>query len=161
MSPFALFDALLISPFRIIANPEAAFLLGVLVLAVGSAMLGRAGSALVRRAQRLRWASQEAEAKRRHELSIQAAKAGDRTAYLAQNHLAQEAYGNTLALSAGRAAALLWPGCAVLAWMVWRFEGAPMPFLWESAGPAAYFLPLHLAALWGLGRLARRGNKPV
>lgn len=154
-TPFAILDSVLIAPFRLLPQPEAAFLLGILVLALACAALGRAGYALVARAQRTRWNSQDAETKRRQELSIQAAQAGDKAAYLAQNHLAQEAYGNTMALSAGRAAALLWPACAVLTWLYWRFEDVPMPLLWESAGPGYYFLPAYAAVLWLHARLTR------
>jgi len=156
MTPFQAVDALLIAPFRLVAPPEAGFLTGVCVLALASALLGRACAALVSRAQRSRRDREEAETRRRHDLSLAALRVQDKTAYLAQNHLAQEAYGNTLALSAGRAAALLWPGMAALAWLAWRFEGAPMPFLWESAGPAAWFLPLYALAIWASGRLLRR-----
>jgi hypothetical protein len=151
MTPFQVLDALLIAPFRLVAPPEAGFLTGICVLALVSALLGRACAALVSRAQRVRRDHEEAETRRRHELSLEALRAQDKAAYLAQNHLAQEAYGNTLALSAGRAAALLWPGMAALAWLAWRFEGAPMPFLWDSAGPAAWFLPLYALALWASG----------
>ncbi|HWR02533.1 MAG TPA: hypothetical protein VN419_00830 [Humidesulfovibrio sp.] len=154
-TPFAILDSLLIAPFRLLPQPEAAFLFGVVVLALAGAALGRAGYALVARAQRARWTTQDAETKRRQELSIQAAQAGNKAAYLAQNHLAQEAYGNTMALSAGRAAALLWPACALLAWLYWRFEDVPMPLLWEGAGPGYYFLPVYAAILWIHSRLAR------
>ena len=161
MTPFEAIDALLIAPFRLLQNPEAGFLFGTAVLALGSAALGKACVALVAHAHRVRRATQEGETKKRHELSIQAAQAGNKDAYLAQNHLAQEAYGNTLALSAGRGAALLWPGMIALAWLSWRFDGVPLPYLWDSAGPAAWFLPLYIAALWGLARLARRHAAPT
>ncbi len=158
MTPFAYLDSLLIPLFQLPAPPEAAFLLGILALAVLCALLGSACAALVKRTQRFRWGSQEAEAKKRHELSIEAARAGDRRAYLAQNHLAQEAYGNTMALSAGRVAALCWPACVCLTWLYWRFDGVPMPLLWEGAGPANYFLPAFVAAQVGISRLLRKKN---
>ncbi|MDO9082121.1 MAG: hypothetical protein Q7U56_02430 [Humidesulfovibrio sp.] len=153
MTPFQAFDALLIAPFRLLPSPEAGFLLGSALLALASAALGQASKALVAHAHRVRRASQDGETKKRHELSIQAAQAGNKDAYLAQNHLAQEHYGNSLALSAGRGAALLWPGMIALAWLSWRFDGVAMPYLWDSAGPVTVFLPLYIAALWGLARL--------
>lgn len=154
MTPFDAFDALLIAPFRLLPDARPAFVLGCLLLALACALIGRASSALVARSQRRRWHSQSEEIRRSQELSVQAAQAGDRAAYLAHNHLAQEAYGNTMALSAGRAAALLWPACASLAWLYWRFDGAPMPLLWEGAGPGYYFIPFFAAFSWGLARLA-------
>lgn len=156
MTAFETLDAILITPFRLPAPPEAAFIFGICALAVASVALGEACKALVTRAQRVRWKQQDGEAQKRHDLSIQALQEGNKTAYLAQNHLAQEAYGNTLALSAGRAAALLWPACAVLTWLYWRFDGVPMPFLWSSAGPATYFLPAFIAALFGSARLLHK-----
>lgn len=155
MTPFLALDALLIAPFRLLPHPEAGFLFGIVVLAIGSAALGQAGAALVARAQRTRWNSESAESTKRQDLSFQALRQGDKKAYQAQNMLAQEAYTNTLALSAGRAAALLWPACAVLTWLYWRFDGVPMPYLWSDAGPATYFLPALIAALWGFSRLLR------
>ena len=156
MTPFEILDAILITAFRLPGPPEAGFAFGICVLAAASAAVGQAGKALVSRAQRARWNQEEGETKKRHSLSMQALHHGDKTAYLAQNHLAQEAYGNTLALSAGRAAALLWPACAVLTWLYWRFDGVPMPYLWASAGPASYFLPTFIAALYGTSRLLRK-----
>ncbi|MBI5518705.1 MAG: hypothetical protein HY916_01450 [Desulfovibrio sp.] len=154
MTPFETLDALLIAPFRLLPDAQAGFVLGCALLALFCALAGRAGRALVARSQRARWATQSEETRRRQELSVQAAQAGDKAAYLAQNHLAQEAYGNTMALSAGRAAAILWPGCAALTWLYWRFDGAPMPLLWEGAGPGYYFIPFFAAFSWGLSRLA-------
>jgi len=159
MTPFQALDAILITPFQLPGPPEAGFLFGVSVLALASAVLGWACKALVARAHRTRRQREEGEAAKRSDLSLQALKAKDKKAYLAQNHLAQEAYGNTLALSAGRAAALLWPACAILTWLSWRFDGVPMPFLWKSAGPLAFFLPVYVAALWGISRLMRNEKR--
>ena len=152
LTPFALLDALLIAPFRLLPGAELGFYVGNAVLAVASALLGRAGVALVVRVQRVRHTQVEGEVKRRSDLSIQALQMNDKKSYLAQNNLAQEAYGDSLALAAGRAAALLWPGMLVLTWLSWRFDGVAMPYLWESAGVATVFLPLYLAALFAQAR---------
>lgn len=153
MTPFALADAMLIVPFRLLPWPEAGFYFGVLVLAIVSALLGRACSALVAYAHRSRRQQVEGETKHRADMSVEAAQRGNKEAYLVQNTLAQEAYGSSMALAAGRAAALLWPGMMTLAWLAWRFEGVPMPGLWESAGPVTAFLPPFIAALWAQSRL--------
>lgn len=155
MTPFLALDALLIAPFRLFSQPEAAFFFGIATLALGCAILGKACAALVARAQRTRWNRQDADTKKHQELSFEALRQGNKKAYQTQNMLAQEAYGNTMALSAGRAAALLWPACAVLTWLYWRFDGVPMPYLWAEAGPATYFLPAFIAAIFGLSRLLR------
>ena len=160
MTPFQSVDAVLITPFRVFANPEAAFYFGIVVLACGSAALGQACKALVAFANRTRRTREDGEATRRSELSFQALRMQDKEAYLAQNHLAQEHYGNSLALSAGRGAALLWPGIVALAWLSIRFEGVPAPFLWASAGPVTVFIPPYIAALWALSRINPSPSSP-
>lgn len=156
MTPFQAVDALLIAPFRLFPQPVAAFYFGILLLAVASALLGLGGKAVVNRAQRARRQRVDAETERRQDLSAQAARAGNREAYLAQNRMAGEAYGDSMALAAGRGAALLGPGMLVLAWLTWRFEGVSAPGLWEGASAAAVFLPLYVLALWGFFRLPRK-----
>lgn len=155
MTPFQIADAFFIAPFRLLPWPEPAFYLGVLLLALASALLGLGCKALVNRAQRARRQRVDAETERRQELSAQAARAGDRAAYLAQNHMASEAYGDSMALAAGRGAALLGPGMLVLAWLTWRFEGVSAPGLWEGAGVGTVFTPLYVAALCGLSWLMK------
>jgi hypothetical protein len=160
MTPFQAVDNFLILPFRVFQNPEAGFYFGITVLALGSALLGWASKALVAHANRVRRTSEDGEARRRSELSFQALRMRDKEAYLAQNHLAQEHYGNSLALSAGRGAALLWPGIIALAWLSIRFEGVSAPYLWASAGPATVFFPPYIIALWALSRINPKPSNP-
>lgn len=155
LQAFLVIDAILVAPFRWFANAQAGFFCGMAVLAVACAVLGRACAAGVARMHRTKRERQDAEIKRHQDLSFSALAAKDRETYLAANHLAQEAYGNSMALSAGRAAALIWPALLVLAWASWRFAGVPLPLVGESVGPAAFFLPLYVAALWGLTRVRR------
>jgi hypothetical protein len=155
MTPFEIVDSLLVAPYRLLETPEAAFYFGTFFQAVASAALGLGCKALVARSQRAKREHADGETARRAELSAQAAQAGNKAAYMAQNNLAQEAYGDSMALAAGRGAALLWPGMLTLAWLYWRFEGVAIPYLWNGAGPATVFLPPHIAALWGISRLMR------
>jgi len=152
---FLVIDAVLIAPFRWLDDSRAGFFCGMVMLALGSALLGRACAAGVDRVQRAKRRKEDADVKHHQDLSFSALAANDRTAYLAANHLAQEAYGNAMALSAGRAAALIWPALLVLAWAGWRFFEVPLPLVGESAGPAALFLPVYIAVQWGLSRLQR------
>ena len=155
LSAFLVIDAILVAPFRWFANAQAGFFCGLAVLAVTCAILGRACAAGVARVHRAKRQRQDAEIKRHQDLSFSALAAKDRAVYLAANHLAQEAYGNSMALAAGRAAALIWPALLVLAWASWRFAGVPLPLVGESAGPAVFFLPLYILALWGVARVQR------
>ncbi|KHK03656.1 hypothetical protein [Desulfovibrio sp. TomC] len=152
---FIVIDAILVAPFRWFDNAQAGFFCGLAVLAFSCAVLGRTCAAGVARVHRTKREGQDAEIKRHQDLSFSALAAKDRETYLAANHLAQEAYGNSMALGAGRAAALIWPALLVLAWASWRFAGVPLPLVGQSAGPAVFFLPLYIAALWGLSRLQR------
>ncbi|PKN09947.1 MAG: hypothetical protein CVU73_03130 [Deltaproteobacteria bacterium HGW-Deltaproteobacteria-8] len=160
MTPFQAVDALFIMPFRVLSNPEAGFYFGICVLALASAALGRACSLLVGWVQRKRRAQEDGGAQHRSELSFQALQMQDKEAYLAQNHLAQEHYGNSLALSAGRGAALLWPGIIALAWLSIRFEGVPAPYLWASAGPVTVFFPPYILALLAFSRINPSPSNP-
>ncbi|OLN25204.1 hypothetical protein DVDV_3544 [Desulfovibrio sp. DV] len=155
LQAFLVIDAILVAPFRWFANAQAGFVCGMAVLAIACALLGRACAAGVARVHRTKRERQDAEIRRHQDLSFSALAAKDRETYLAANHLAQEAYGNSMALAAGRAAALIWPALLVLAWAGWRFADAPLPLVGESAGPAVFFLPLYIAALWGLARVTR------
>jgi hypothetical protein len=159
MTPFQAVDNFLIIPFRVFSNPEAGFYFGITVLALFSALLGWGSKGLVAFANRVRRKQEDGEATRRSELSFQALQMKDKEAYLAQNHLAQEHYGNSLALSAGRGAALLWPGIVALAWLTIRFEGVPAPYLWASAGPVTVFFPPYVLALWALSRLGPKTRR--
>ncbi len=160
MTLFQAVDTVLIAPFRVLPNPEAAFYFGIVMLALGSAGLGQACKALVAFANRTRRKQEDGEAQRRSELSFQALQMQNKEAYLAQNHLAQEHYGNSLALAAGRGAALLWPGIIALAWLTIRFEGVPAPFLWASAGPVTVFFPPYIIALWAFSRINPSPSNP-
>lgn len=158
MTPFETVDALLLVPYRLLETPVTAFYFGTFCLAVASAALGLGCKALVARSQRAKRERVDGETARRSELSAQAAQAGNKAAYMAQNTLAQEAYGDSMALAAGRGAAMLWPGMLTLAWLYWRFEGVDLPYLWNGAGPATVFLPPHIAAFWGFSHLLRKKN---
>ncbi len=139
-------DLLLIAPFRWPDSPEAGFLLGTAVLALVSALVGRASLWSVAFSQRAKRLENDQEVASRQALSFQALAAKDKTAYLAQNELAKDAYGFSMALAAGRGAALLWPGAAALTWLSWRFSDTPLPLVGEGWGPAAFFIPLYLLA---------------
>jgi hypothetical protein len=104
----------------------------------------------------------EQEAVRRQNLSLQALAEKNKTAYLAQNQLAQEAYGKSLAMTVGRAGASLWPAVLALAWMKMRFHDAPFPLPeWLPLGLTGVsytfiFILFYIAARIAIGHLERR-----
>lgn len=153
---FNVLDALLIAPFRWFDLPEAGFFLGVLILAFYSVAIGWLCGAGMERVQRSIRVKHEAEASKRSELAIQALQLQDKTAYLAQNTLAKDAYGHTMALAVGRITATLWPAVAALAWLDLRFREVPLPLpatipgLGDTVFYPFYFIPIYFLVrfLW-------------
>lgn len=120
-------DTWFIAPFRWISPAQAGFLVGTIVLAVQSVLVGRLCLLVLNKAQRRLRDKYDAEVDERQRLSFQAISAQDKTAYLAQNDLAQVAYGRSMSLAMGRLCASLWPAVMSLAWMKSRFSDAPFP----------------------------------
>ena len=153
---FALLDAWLIAPFRWFDAPEAGFLFGILALCLQSVALGHALASGMARAQRAVREKHESEAARRSELAMQALQAQDKTAYLAQNRLAKDAYGHSMALAVGRVTASLCPAVGALAWLDLRFREVPLdlPFAIPGLGATVlypfYFIPAYflVRSLW-------------
>jgi hypothetical protein len=156
---FAALDAWLIAPFRWFETPEAGFFVGIMALALQSVALGHVCMAVMGRMQRAIVFKHQSEADRRSELAMQALHAQDKTAYLAQNRLAKDAYGHAMALGVGRITASLCPAVGALAWLDLRFRAVPLdlPFAIPGLGQTVlypfYFIPLYILTryLWGRG----------
>lgn len=123
---FAL-DAWFIAPFRWIAPAQAGFLFGTFIVAIQSLLVGRLCLLALSKVQRRLRDRYDVEVTERQQLSFQAIAAQNKTAYLALNDLAQEAYGRSMSLAMGRLCASLWPAVMALAWMKSRFSDAPFP----------------------------------
>jgi hypothetical protein len=123
---FLMLDAWMIAPFRWASPAEAGFILGTFTAAVQSDLLGRLCLHLMNRVQRHLRETCDREVEIRQNLSLKAIQSQDKTAYLAQNDLAQEAYGKSMALAVGRFCARFWPAVMVLAWMKSRFSDTPL-----------------------------------
>ena len=124
---FFAMDTWLIAPFRWITPAPAGFMLGTAILALECVLAGKLCLALMNLVQRRLRRVYDEEVIRRQDLSMQALAVKNKNAYLAQNHLAQEAYGKSMSLAMGRAGASLWPAVMALAWMKGRFYEAPFP----------------------------------
>jgi hypothetical protein len=123
---FAL-DAWFIAPFRWISPAQTGFIVGTIVLAVQSFVAGRLCLLILNKAQGRLRNQYDVELNERQQLSFQAISTQNKTAYLAQNDLAQVAYGRSMSLAMGRLCASLWPAVMSLAWMKSRFSDAPLP----------------------------------
>ena len=168
---FLVLDAWLIAPFRWPASPLVGFFWGSVFLAVQSVAVGHLcllGMMAVQRPVRSKY---DAEAAKRSDLAVQALQVQDKTAYLAQNRLAKDAFGRSMALAVGRMTATLWPAVAGLAWMDLRFRGVPLelPFTLPGVGNTVYypffFIPLYIvlrliwARIWPNLRLGKAQDK--
>jgi hypothetical protein len=158
-------DAFLIAPFRWTDSAEAGFLLGTAILAIECVLLGRLSLFCVDWVQGRTGQKYEEEAARRQDLSLQALAEKNKAAYLAQNQMAQEAYGKSLAMAVGRLSASLWPVFMALAWMNIRFRDAPFPLPgWLPVGQSGVscgfiFILFYIFARMGFGRLERWGRR--
>jgi len=133
---FFTLDAWFIAPFRWVAPAHMGFLVGTFVLALQSLLVGHLCLLLLNKVQRRLRDKYDVEVDQRQRLSLQAIAAQNKTAYLAQNDLAQEAYGRSMSLAMGRICASLWSAVMALAWMKSRFSDAPFPIpLWFSDKP--------------------------
>lgn len=158
---FFVLDSLLIAPFRWPASPLVGFFLGSLVLALHSVLVGRLCLIGMLKVQRPLRIKHEAEAAKRSDLALAALQVQDKGAYLAQNTLAKDAYGHSMALAVGLMTASLWPAVAALAWMDLRFRDVPLelPFALPGVGSTVYypffFIPLYMLLRLGWGRIWR------
>jgi hypothetical protein len=158
---FFAIDAWLIAPFRWTDSAQAGFLMGTAILAVECVFAGRLSLYCVNLAHSHMGQDYEQEAVQRQNLSLQALAEKNKTAYLAQNQLAQEAYGKSLAMTVGRAGASLWPAVMALAWMKMRFHDAPFPLpgwlpLGQTGVPYTFiFILFYIVARIALGHLER------
>lgn len=156
---FLILDTWLIAPFRWITPAWAGFLFGTFVLALQSLFIGRLSLFILEKVQRRMQYQYEEETTRRQRLALVAIAAHDKKAYLAQNNLAEEAYGKSMALSVGRFCASLWPAVMALSWMGSRFSHSPFPLQLTLEGepisvPCAYiFILFFIVARLLLARL--------
>ncbi|MDZ7699706.1 MAG: hypothetical protein U5R49_23185 [Deltaproteobacteria bacterium] len=158
-------DSVLIAPYRWWQNPVTGWWVGTVVLCLWAVLLGDATIRVVMRVN-LRFV-QEAmdETVQRHEQSMNAMRAGDKSAYKAINRLANEAFGKTFFLQLAMAAASLWPIPLALAWLDFRFSNVDfplpvhLPFLGHQVGYAFIFFPAYILVRIVFNNLKRAWSK--
>lgn len=157
-SLFQYLDPYLIWFYRLTGHAWVDFLLGTFILASIALLLGEITVSLVFLAARKRINHATAEAERYQSLSLEAMRAGNKSAYDAANTLANEAFGKSFFLQLTLSAAFLWPIPFALAWMQHRFfeVEVPIPFTGHTASYIAPFIILYLAAYQIFKRLKRR-----
>jgi hypothetical protein len=151
-------DPYLIWFYRLPGNAYAGFFVGTFILALFCLLIGEVTLAVVSRLAGKHLDAVAAETLRYQDLSIEAAKAGDKTSYKAANKLANEAFGKSFFSLAALSMARLWPAPFALAWMQYRFLDVefPIPFTGYSVGYIAPFIVLYIVAYQIVKQLKRR-----
>jgi hypothetical protein len=155
---FAALDPYLIWFYRLPGNEYAAFLLGTFVLAVICTLLGDLTFALAARLQGKHLDNIASEASKYQDLSIDAAKAGDKANYHLVNKLANEAFGKSFFSLIALSMARLWPIPFALDWMQYRFLGVdfPLPGTNWSLGFIGVFILIYILAYLVLKQVKSR-----
>jgi len=145
---FLALDPYLIWWYRLPDDAYVGFFLGTFVLALMCVIIGDVTFTLVSRLVAKRLENVTAESLKYQDLSIEAAKAGDKASYKAANKLANEAFGMSFFSQMAVSMARLWPLPFALAWMQTRFTEVefPVPFIGLSLGYIGVFILLYLAA---------------
>jgi len=153
-----LVDQYLIMFYRLTGHAGVNFVIGTMVLAGISLIIGNVTVSLISPFTRKRFGEKMAEAEKYQDLSIDALKAGNKEAYQAANHLANDAFGHTFFHQVTRSAAFLWPVLFVLAWMQQRFLEVefPIPGTNWSLGFIGVFIIIYVAAYVLFKQMKRR-----
>jgi hypothetical protein len=159
MHPVYLYlDPYLIWFYRLSGSAAVNFLLGTLVLAVLCLLVGEFTSFLASCLVRRHFEQVSGEAKRYQDLSMEALKSGDRTAYEGANKLANEAFGKSFYSQVALSATFVWPIFFALGWMQYRFLEVtlPLPFTGFSLGYIGVFIVLYIPSYFVFKRVKRR-----
>jgi hypothetical protein len=151
-------DPYLIWFYRLTGHAWVDFFLGTLVLAFLTVIIGEITVFLVSLVVLRRLEHNAAEADRYQTLSIDALKAGDKSAYKAANKLANEAFGHSFFQQFTLGATFLWPVFFALAWMQYRFLDMefPLPFVGVSLGYIGVFIIIYALAYVLFKQIKRR-----
>jgi hypothetical protein len=155
---FAALDPYLIWSYRLPGNAYAGFCLGTFVLAVICLVLGDITFSLAARLQGKHLDNIATEAGKYQEISIDAAKAGDKASFHAANKIANEAFGKSFFSLIALSMARLWPVPFALAWMQYRFLEVefPIPGTGWSLGFIGAFIIIYAAAYFLHRQVQRR-----
>jgi len=149
MHPAYLFlDPYLIWFYRLTGRAEVDFFLGTLAVASITLLVGEFTSWLASLVVKRRFTEVTDEAKKYHELSLEALKAGDRPAYEAANHMANEVFSKSFFMQMALSATFFWPVFFALGWMQYRFLELefPIPGTGWSLGFIGIFIIIYISA---------------
>ena len=144
---FVALDPYLIWFFRLPGNAYIGFFLGTLVLVLICLVIGEITFWLTTRLMGKHLDNVAGEAIKYQDLSIEAAKAGDKRSFKAANEMANDAFGKSFFHMCAVSMAKLWPVPFALAWMQYRFldVGLPIPGTPWSLGYIGVFIIIYAA----------------
>jgi hypothetical protein len=151
-------DPYLIWCYRLPGNAYVGFLLGTFVLVLICLIVGDLTFSLATRLLGKHLDRTATEAGKYQDLSIDAAKAGDKAAFKAANKLANDAFGRSFFSLMALSMARLWPAPFALAWMQYRFFEVefPLPGTNWSLGYLGVFIIIYVAAYFLFKQVQRR-----
>jgi hypothetical protein len=161
---FLVLDPYLIWGYRLTPVVWLNYLLGTFILALLALLLGELTTTLAGRLVRPRLEEVTGKAKKYHDLSLEALKAGDRPAYEAANRLANEAFNKVFYMQVALSATFFWPVFLALGWMQARFFEVelPLPGVEFSLSYLAVFVLVYTTAYILYKLLTRKltGGRP-
>lgn len=145
-----LLDPWFIAPYRWLPIASAGFVLGTVILALQTVLLGDISASLVMYFNKKYLRKMQRSMDHHHHLSEEALKRGDKESFKAVNSQAMDAFGHSFSLGAALFCVSIWPMPFALAWMSTRFFDAPLelsfslPFLGNTIEYFPAFLLLYI-----------------
>jgi hypothetical protein len=155
---FLALDPYLIWFYRLPGNAYVGFFLGTFILALICLVIGDITFWLASRLLGKHLDSVATEAVKYQDLSIDAAKAGDKATFKTVNSLANDAFGKSFFSLMAFSMTRLWPAPFALAWMQYRFLEVefPIPGTSWSLGFIGAFIIIYVAAYFLFKQVQRR-----
>ncbi|SDL06839.1 hypothetical protein SAMN05660337_1969 [Maridesulfovibrio ferrireducens] len=120
---FAIFDTILITPYRIPVPSVAAFWFGTAVFALWCTVAGEISMALVYLWNRKYYTDLNQKMTRMHNISVEAIRRHNKKVFKSANDWANEYFGKVFFSHAALFAVSLWPVAFALGWLQERFGG--------------------------------------
>ena len=157
-----LFDAILISLYRLTGDPLWDYFIGTFLLALLSVLVGQGTAFLVLNANRNHLENLDSRFATLNRLTASAMELGDKQSYKSLNKEANDAYGQVFFNRFGLSAASLWPVFFALEWMQEHFAHIliPIPFPNFKANYFIIFLGSYIMARIFFSRARRHFAVP-
>lgn len=119
---YSAIDPILMYFYRFPDNPLLGYFLGTSVISLACVIIGEFSISIAFRLNKKRIDNYNHAISHYEDISIEALKIGDKTAFKACNRIANDAYGKNFFTQVTLSAASLWPVFIALGWMQYRFS---------------------------------------